>query len=60
MIDFHPNEMVTEVVISMSLCEDISELLFDSHFHLQVKIPLECDVANVLKDTSPEKLFCLI
>ena len=55
MIDFHPYDMVTEVVISISLCEDITELFHNSHFHLQVKIPLECDVANVLKDTSPEK-----
>ena len=60
MLDFHPNNMVTEVVISINLCEDISELLHNSLFHLQVKIPLECDVANVLKDTSPEKWCCLI
>ena len=53
MIDFHPNDMVTEVVISINLCEDISELLHNSHFQ-------ECDVAKVLKGTSPEKWFCLI
>ena len=52
--------MVTEVVIRISLYENISQLLHNSHFHLEVKIPFESDVANILKDTSPEKWFCLI
>ena len=54
MIDFHPNDMVTEINISISLRGNISQLSHNNQFHLQVEILFECDVADIPKDMHPE------
>ena len=44
---------------SFPIFQRIHQLLYNNHFHMQIKIFLECDLANLPKDTPPVKKCAL-